>query len=92
MTVMSLAPGVGSHTSVVCLQTRVSLGNWPMFDTKSRKYCTHPEGPAGTEYLNVTCSCVLVGWSRLEEMRLTFMTQGFHAREPAQIVVICKIS
>jgi len=92
VTVMSLAPGVGSHTSVVCLQTRVSLGNWPMFDTKSRKYCTHPEGPAGTEYLNVTCSCVLVGWSRLEEMRLTFMTQGFHAREPAQIVVICKIS
>jgi len=22
-----------------------------MFDTKSRKYCAHPEGPAETEYL-----------------------------------------
>ena len=40
----------------------------------------------------VTCSRVLVGWSRIEEMRLTFKTQGFHTREPAQIVVICEIS
>jgi len=49
--VMSPAPGVGSHTSVVCLRTRVSSGNQPMFDTKSRKCCTPLEGPAGTEYL-----------------------------------------
>jgi len=51
VTVMSLAPGVGSYASVVCLQTGVSSENWPMFDTKSRKCCTRPESPAGTEYL-----------------------------------------
>src|SRR5712671_5625381 len=49
--VMSLAPGVGSHTSVVCLWTGVSSGNWPMFDTKSRKCRAPLEGPVGTEYL-----------------------------------------
>ena len=48
---LSLAPGVGSHASVVCLWTGVSSGNWPMFDTKSRKCHTPLEGPAGTEYL-----------------------------------------
>src|SRR5712671_6191370 len=49
--VMSLAPGVGSHTSVVCLWTGVSSENWPMFDTKSRKCHAPLEGPVGTEYL-----------------------------------------
>src|SRR5712671_4751821 len=48
---VSPAPGVGSHISVVCLWTRVSSGNWPMFNTKSRKCRAPLEGPAGTEYL-----------------------------------------
>ena len=48
---MSPAPGVGSQPCLVCLQTRISLGNQPMFDTKSRKYRAPLEGPAGTEYI-----------------------------------------
>jgi len=51
---MSLAPGVGSHTSVVCLWTRVSSGNQPTFDTKSRKCRTPLEGPVETEYFKDT--------------------------------------
>jgi len=34
---LSPAPGVGNHASVICLQTGVSSGNWPMFDTKKQK-------------------------------------------------------
>src|SRR5712671_7238261 len=48
---LSPAPGVGSHASVVCLWTGVSSGNRPMFNTKSRKCRVPLEGPAGTEYL-----------------------------------------
>ena len=48
---LSLAPRVGNHASVVCLWTGVSSGNWPMFDTKSRKCRAPLEGPVGTEYL-----------------------------------------
>jgi len=48
---MSLAPRVGSQLCLTCLQTGVSLGNWPTFDTKSRKYHMHLESSVGTEHL-----------------------------------------